>query len=155
MKKGTSLLATRRGTSSALTLIELLVVIGIIAVLAVIALPIFARVTQQGHLTVTVSNMRQLNMSFISFAQDNNYQLPGRLETADVSENKKKWIRLLLPYYQDAHLLVCPIDPAQGRTYTVADPQKLITDASNQSAFISNGYNDLGARNDASVRSCL
>ena len=145
------MLVTGRGRSAAFTLIELLVVIGIIAVLSALALPIFGRVTRQGHLTATVSNMRQLNVSFISYAQDNNYQLPGRVETADPGAGKIKWIRLLLPYYQDVRLLVCPIDPANGQNYKVIDPQKLISDTSNQTAFISNGYNDLGAHDDSSV----
>ncbi len=59
------------------TLVELLVVIGIIAILISILLPALNRVREHAQSVKCQSNLRQLMIAFLTFAQDHNNCLPG------------------------------------------------------------------------------
>ncbi|MBC8470480.1 MAG: type II secretion system protein [Planctomycetes bacterium] len=62
-----NVMGKRRG----FTLIELLVVIAIIAVLMAILMPALNRVKEQGKRAVCLSNLKQLTMAWIMYADDN------------------------------------------------------------------------------------
>ncbi len=64
----------------AFTLIELLVVISIIAVLAAILFPVFARAKAAAKTTVTLSNLKQLGYTFSLYMQDHDDGLPSVLD---------------------------------------------------------------------------
>ena len=70
---GSTVIRDRR---AAFTLVELLVVIAIIAVLAAIALPSFSSATNKAKDTTCLSNLRQLHLGSLSYAQDNNNDTP-------------------------------------------------------------------------------
>ena len=55
---------------SAFTLIELLVVVAIIAILAAILFPVFAKVREKARQTTCASNLRQVGLGFLQYAQD-------------------------------------------------------------------------------------
>jgi prepilin-type N-terminal cleavage/methylation domain-containing protein/prepilin-type processing-associated H-X9-DG protein len=65
------------GRRRAFTLIELLVVIAIIAILAAILFPVFARAREQARKTSCLSNLKQLSLSFLMYAQDYDETFPG------------------------------------------------------------------------------
>src|SRR5438552_10116103 len=56
--------------TSAFTLIELLVVIAIIAILAAILFPVFAQAREKARQTMCVSNMKQITLADLMYAQD-------------------------------------------------------------------------------------
>src|SRR5689334_18615127 len=52
------------------TLIELLVVIAIIAILAAILFPVFAQAREKARQPTCISNMKQIGISWLMYAQD-------------------------------------------------------------------------------------
>jgi prepilin-type N-terminal cleavage/methylation domain-containing protein len=62
------------------TLIELLVVIAIIAILAALMLPALARAKEKGRRAACGSNLRQIHLAFVMYADDNNDFLPPKFE---------------------------------------------------------------------------
>ena len=58
------------------TLIELLVVIAIIAILAAILFPVFARAREKARQTSCLSNMKQIGLGMMMYAQDYDERFP-------------------------------------------------------------------------------
>src|ERR1044071_7849602 len=61
------------------TLIELLVVIAIIALLAALLLPSLARAKEHANCAKCISNLRQINIGFKTFASEHDGVYPWRL----------------------------------------------------------------------------
>lgn len=61
------------------SLVELLVALAIVAILAVILLPILGTVRKASHNATCVSNMRQIGTGILLYAGDNEQRLPGSL----------------------------------------------------------------------------
>lgn len=120
------------------TLIELLVVIGIIALVAALAFPAFSMALQHAHSASCASRMRSLGVGFIEYANDNDGQLPGRVQGVT-----DKWPLLLLPYVKDPVAYVDPGDPVAVKIPST----DLLSNGANHSSFFFNGFNDLGFYN--------
>ncbi len=90
------------------TLIELLVVIAIIAILAAILFPVFARARERARQTSCQSNLRQIALATIMYAQDYNEMLPPILLQS--GENLYAVNETLMPYMRNDQLWICPSD---------------------------------------------
>src|SRR5437879_12502186 len=79
-----------RNSLRAFTLIELLIVIGIIAILASIAYPIFIGVEEHAKPTKDMINLRQIGIATQLYMNDNDGALPGSTTVAWMSQLNPK-----------------------------------------------------------------
>ncbi len=84
----------------AFTLIELLVVIAIIAILAAILFPVFGRARENARRTSCSSNMKQIGLAMLQYAQDYDEMMPFKLGYFNVSGPISTWDNLIEPYAQ-------------------------------------------------------
>lgn len=102
------------------TLIELLVVIAIIAILAAILFPVFAQAREQARKISCVSNLKQMGIGLLMYAQDYDEQLVP-WHSGDVSVGNRdsqgfdlSWDRLIQPYVKNNFVSGCPSDLTAG-----------------------------------------
>jgi prepilin-type N-terminal cleavage/methylation domain-containing protein/prepilin-type processing-associated H-X9-DG protein len=126
--------------NSAFTLIELLVVIAIIAILCALIYPAIKSANAARDETVALSNMHQIGEAFILYANDNSYALPSRVTT---SSGQSKWPGLLAQYLSDVRVYASSYDIQNWVVRGLTQAQAL-SNTSNNTSFIMNGYNDLG-----------
>lgn len=88
---------TRTRSTRGFTLIELLVVIAIIAILAAILFPVFAQARESGRKATCISNMKQIGMGLLMYAQDNNETLPWAASNITTPDNFA-WYQNIEPY---------------------------------------------------------
>ena len=113
---------TTQHAKKAFTLIELLVVIAIIAILAAILFPVFARARENARRSSCQSNMKQIGLAMIQYAQDYDEMMCNN----DNNDYTLTWDNLIAPYAQKqaqnqaskggAAYLVCPSDYVTRRT---------------------------------------
>ena len=100
------------------TLIELLVVIAIIAILAAILFPVFARARENARRASCQSNMKQVGLGVLQYAQDYDEKYPlqegtPRLNGGGIyTQNgvSMSWDLITQPYFKSMQVLVCPSD---------------------------------------------
>src|SRR5581483_10176820 len=81
------------------TLIELLVVIAIIAILAAILFPVFAQAREAARKTACLSNMKQLSLGWLMYAQDYDETYPMSAQCSPgCPEPMVFWTELVDPY---------------------------------------------------------
>lgn len=113
------------------TLIELLVVVAIIAILAAILFPVFARARENARRTSCLSNMKQIGLGLMQYLQDHDGRYPHSLlrdsngdpiidtdksrpsgnfveYVGTTTANYRTWMDLLFPYVKNVQIFVCP-----------------------------------------------
>lgn len=98
--------SARRSSWCAFSLIELLLVVVIIVLLAALLLPAFARARESSRRTACAQNLRQLSLSLLIYANDNQDVLPLPYQPGG------RWPEQLRRNYSAVRLLVCPSDTA-------------------------------------------
>jgi prepilin-type N-terminal cleavage/methylation domain-containing protein/prepilin-type processing-associated H-X9-DG protein len=99
------------------TLIELLIVIAIIAILAAILFPVFARARENARRASCQSNLKQMGLGVMQYLQDCDEKYPQAywyLNDTNGSGGYVHWSRMIQPYVKSDQLFVCPSDPNGG-----------------------------------------
>lgn len=96
----------RRG---AFTLIEILVVIAIIAILAAILFPVFARARENARRSSCQSNLKQLTLAVVQYTQDYDERFPLGLWVDGVG-NHHTALDNIQPYLKSTQVGICPSD---------------------------------------------
>ena len=105
------------------TLIELLVVIAVIALLAAILFPVFARARENARRSACLSNLKQIGLGLLQYTQDYDERLPiqpdfgggGSYIVPDyttTNASQRVWITEIYPYVKSYQLFRCPSAPA-------------------------------------------
>jgi prepilin-type N-terminal cleavage/methylation domain-containing protein/prepilin-type processing-associated H-X9-DG protein len=103
--------------SRGFTLIELLVVIAIIAILAAILFPVFAKAREKARQSSCLSNVKQIGLGFMMYAQDYDETLPG----GNVG-GTGWWGNAIAPYVKNTQILTCPSKKGNYPGYGVPWP---------------------------------
>lgn len=126
------------------TLMELLVVIAIIGVLAVMIAANWQNLRLSSQRTASLSNLRQIGVAFFAYAGENEMRLPRRVQGTN---DGAKWPRLIADYLGDVRVYAA-VGDRSNYIFQNLDP---LDDTKNNTSYIMNGYNDLGAYTNAAV----
>jgi prepilin-type N-terminal cleavage/methylation domain-containing protein/prepilin-type processing-associated H-X9-DG protein len=94
--------------AKAFTLIELLVVIAVIAILAAILFPVFAKVREKARQTACLSNEKQLGLAVAQYINDNDEQVPPGVTPAAWQPSGMGWAGQVYPYIKSTKVFLCP-----------------------------------------------
>ena len=105
------------------TLIELLVVIAIIAILAAILFPAFARARENARRASCGSNLKQLGLGFLQYAQDSDEHFPCGIAAPVAGNNGGLfdgvgWGGEIYSYVKSGQVYTCPSDTTLPGTGT-------------------------------------
>lgn len=110
------------------TLIELLVVIAIIAILAAILFPVFARAREKARQTSCLSNVKQIMLAHLQYAQDYDERFckTARWNTLRedpiLNPHNMWWDQAIEPYLKNKQVLTCASAGSYPLGYQVWEP---------------------------------
>lgn len=121
--------APARRSARGFTLIELLVVIGIIAILAAILFPVFARAREAARRTSCLSNTKQFGVAIMQYVQDYDEMFPPRFPDPNGATpafpckpcRTIDWRDYPRPYTKSEAMFRCPSDTGIP-SFFAADP---------------------------------
>jgi prepilin-type N-terminal cleavage/methylation domain-containing protein len=114
------------------TLIELLVVIAVIATLAALLFPVFARSREKARQAVCLSNLKQIGSAMMMYVQDYDETYPGGSPGSDfwVPGPEGSWEKIptsvaavLQPYVKSRQVFFCPTNPTGDSPWGHWDPR--------------------------------
>lgn len=124
----THLFEVRRFRSTpqqAFTLVELLVVVAIIAIVAGILFPVFARARENARRISCLSNLKQIGMATLQYNQDFDERMPLTLMDSFFNGGTMHttWVETTQPYLKSMQVFRCPDDDDSSWTtpYSVWD----------------------------------
>lgn len=137
--------------TSAFTLIELLVVIAIIAILAAILFPVFGRARENARRSSCQSNLKQIGLGILQYAQDYDEYFPIALVPSSVAGQNLSWRQTIQPYMKSTQVIMCPSNPNNAtQTHAAVDgfPATNVSYAascsSTDAAAATNGVGNIG-----------
>jgi general secretion pathway protein G len=107
------------------TLIELLVVIAVIAILAAVLFPVFAKARERARMVTCISNLHQIGLAILQYGVDYDDRFPRGVDWADrnfpqIWSGNPQWQAeipnlptiesLLDPYVKNLQVWACPSD---------------------------------------------
>jgi prepilin-type N-terminal cleavage/methylation domain-containing protein/prepilin-type processing-associated H-X9-DG protein len=135
-----------RSGARAFTLVEVLLTFAIIGVLAALVIPATSHMTAYASRVKSVSNLRQIGVAARLYANDHNQQLPGHPAPQDLgSPAPDQWPTLLCYYLSPSDPRVF-LDSSDSTTNTLPLSQ-VVSNLANNTAFVYNGFDDLGSDN--------
>lgn len=123
----------KKSNRQGFTLIELLIVISIIALLAAILFPIFSRARENARRAACQSNLKQIGLAILQYAQDyDEIMVPGNLDGdfyttgggvqgTTVADANYKWMDLIYPYAKSEQVFNCPSGRTNQPKYSYAN----------------------------------
>lgn len=93
------------------TWIELLVIVAVLAVIAAILFPVFARMNEPDRGNATcMRNLKNIALGFRQYVQDYDEAFPIAKNSASGLEKIDNWIGQLEPYVKSQQIFQCPVD---------------------------------------------
>jgi prepilin-type processing-associated H-X9-DG protein len=88
-------------------------VIAIIAILAAILFPVFAKVREKARASACISNEKQIGLALLQYEQDSSESLPYAFFGAgggesSVASGRYKWMDAIYPYVKNEKVFTCP-----------------------------------------------
>lgn len=107
---------------SGFTLIELLIVVAIIGILAALLFPVFARARENARRASCQSNLKQLGLGFLQYAQDYDEKLPCGTRATTISgvtfTTGIGWSGQIYNYVKNSQVYACPSDTTRATVGT-------------------------------------
>lgn len=127
---------------SGFALIEFLVVVAIISALVATVMLNWPTLRADTQKATALSNLRNIGVAMKAYAADNEQALPRRVSTGD------KWPKLLSQYL-DSPQPYAAVGDTNNFIVQRTDP---LSNTRNNTSYIMNGFNDLGAFTDENVK---